>query len=190
MPKFSLSKAQNVSCVKQFVLRIPYFLIQRRFFIVIDRYRLLLLGNDCTSSFYGKGKAKAWKTLKSHSKFAETFSSLGANFPPCDKLVIALNEFACLLYGDTKSKNADECRYTLFKGGKCSDDVLPPTCDGLLKHIVRANYQTAVWSRCLTAHMNVPVTNWKWMEACRRGNRDRVDDASPSPRIVAGIYRL
>lgn len=116
----------------------------------------MLLGSDCTSSFYGKGKAKAWKTLKSHPHFVEAFFSLGDNFPPCDKLVSALNKFTCLLYGDTKSKLVDECRYTLFKGGKCSDDILPPTCDSLLKHIERANYQTAVWSRCLTAQMAVP----------------------------------
>ena len=54
--------------------------------------------------------------------------------------------------------------YTLFKGGKCSDDVRTPTCDSLLKRIEQANYQTAVWSLCLTAHTNVPSpigNGWK-----------------------------
>ena len=163
-PNFHYPKLKTLVVLNSLFCKYHIFLFSAGFFIVIDRYRLLLLGSDCTSSFYRKGKAKAWKTLKSHSKFAETFSSLGANFPPCDKLVIALNEFTCLWYGDTKSKNADECQYTLFKARKCSDDVLPPTCDGLLKHIERANYQTAVWSRCLTAHMNVPSpigNGWK-----------------------------
>ena len=115
-----------------------------------------LLGSDCTSSFYGKGKTTAWKTLISHPQFIETFSLLGSSFPPSDELVSALNTFTCLLYGDSSSTNVDECRYALFKAGKCSDDVLPPTRDSLLKHVERANYQSGVWYRCLTAQMVIP----------------------------------
>lgn len=115
-----------------------------------------LLGSDCTSSFYGKGKATAWKTLISNPQFIENFSVLGSSFPPSDDLVSALNKFTCLLYGDSRSTNVDECRYALFKAGKCSDEVLPPTRDSLLKHVERANYQTGVWSRCLTAQMVIP----------------------------------
>jgi hypothetical protein len=115
-----------------------------------------LLGSDCTSSLYGKGKTTAWKTLISHPQFIETFSLLGSSFPPSDELVSALNTFTCLLYGDSSSTNVDECRYALFKAGKCSDEVLPPTRDSLLKHVERANYQSGVWYRCLTAQMVIP----------------------------------
>ncbi|XP_028410493.1 uncharacterized protein LOC114533190 [Dendronephthya gigantea] len=113
-------------------------------------------GSDCTSSFYGKGKVKAWKTLIDNPRFFETFSTLGSNFPPTEALVSELNEFTCLLYGDKVSTSVNDCRYTLFKAGKCSDEVLPPTCDSLLKHIERVNYQTGVWSRCLTAQLVIP----------------------------------
>ncbi len=36
------------------------------------------------------------------------------------------------------------------------DDMLPPTCDSLLQHIHRANYQAALWRQCLDAEMNIP----------------------------------
>ena len=49
-----------------------------------------------------------------------------------------------------------DCRYSLFKSGKCSDDVLPPTCDGLVQHINRANFQTASWCQCLNAEVAIP----------------------------------
>jgi hypothetical protein len=117
---------------------------------------LFILGSDCTSSFYGKGKSTAWKTLINHPQFIKTFSLLGSSFPPSQDLVSELNKFTCLLYGEATSTNVDECRYALFKAGKCSDEVLPPTRDTLLKHIERANYQTGVWSRCLTAQMVIP----------------------------------
>ena len=35
-------------------------------------------------------------------------------------------------------------------------DVLPPNSDCLLKHIERANYQTAVWYQPLSPQMNIP----------------------------------
>ena len=61
-----------------------------------------------------------------------------------------------VLYGDKRSSSVNECRYALFKAGKCSDEVLPPTGDSLLKHVERANYQAGTWSRCLTAKMTIP----------------------------------
>ena len=63
---------------------------------------------------------------------------------------MSLNVFVCLLYSDKSSKTVDECRYSLFKAGKCSDEALPPNCDSLQKHIERANLQAAAWSRCLS----------------------------------------
>ena len=117
----------------------------------------IFLGSDTTSSFYGKGKVKAWRTLCENPQFANTFSMLGNSFPPSQILVNQLNKFVCLLYGDKKSATSNECRYALFKAGKYSDDVLPPNCDCLYKHIERVNYQTAVWNGSLSAQMNLPT---------------------------------
>ena len=85
----------------------------------------------------------------SFPQFIESFSSLGCTFPPPDTLISQLSRFVCLLYGDEVSSNVNACRYNLFKLGKCSDDLLPPTYDSLVKHIERANFQSAIWSNCL-----------------------------------------
>ncbi|XP_020896117.1 uncharacterized protein LOC110235041 [Exaiptasia diaphana] len=68
----------------------------------------------------------------------------------------SLNKFVCLLYGDTISQNVDECRYNLFKAGKCSDEALPPNTECLKNHIARTNYQAASWNGCLTSILLLP----------------------------------
>ena len=83
----------------------------------------------------GKGKVKAWRTPISHPFFIETFSLIGCNFPRANVLVNGLNKFTCLLYCNYTSKNVVEYQYTLFKGVKCSGEVMPPTCDSLLRQI-------------------------------------------------------
>ena len=106
--------------------------------------------------FTEKEKKTSWKTLTNFSGFVEYFSKLGRDFPPSEDLVNELNKFTCLLYGDKASTTADECRYALFKSGKCSDDVLPPTCDSLIQHIYRANFQAASWYQCLSPEVDLP----------------------------------
>ncbi len=95
----------------------------------------------------------------------ETFSMLGKVFPPSDLLVSQLHRFVCLMYGDKIAVNTAERRYNLFKSGKYSDDVLPPNSDCLLKHIERANYQTAVWNQSLLSQMNVPTQRCSCLKA-------------------------
>jgi hypothetical protein len=70
-------------------------------------------GCDTTSAFHGKGKLKPWQVLMQHPKFAPVFARLG-NLPIDDDIEESLNEFVCLLYGDTISKNVDECRYNII----------------------------------------------------------------------------
>ena len=71
-------------------------------------------------------------------------------------MIAKLNKFLCLMYGDKTSEDVNKCRFALFKQGKCSDDQLPPTCDSLLQHICRANYQAAIWLQSLEAEMTIP----------------------------------
>lgn len=119
-------------------------------------FNIFSIGCDSTSSFYGKGKKTAWDTLLRNREYFNSFRSLGNAFPPSEELVLQLNRFVCLLYGDKNSENVNKCRFSLFKSGKCSDDQLPPTCDSLLQHIRRANYQAAIWLNCLQPHMTIP----------------------------------
>ena len=92
-------------------------------------FNIFPIGCDSTSSFYGKGKKTAWDTLLCNREYFNSFRSLENAFPPSEELVLQLNRFVCLLYGDKNSKNVNKCRFSLFKSGKCSDDQLPPTCD-------------------------------------------------------------
>ena len=126
--------------------------------------RSMIVGCDSTSAFHGKGKAKPWRILQENPNLAKSFSDLGKSSTPPEDLVISLNVFVCLLYGKKSSQTVNECRYVLFKAGKCSDGSLPPTCDSLLKHIERANLQAATLKRCLSPQLQLasPVGNgWK-----------------------------
>ncbi|CAB4000504.1 Hypothetical predicted protein [Paramuricea clavata] len=66
-------------------------------------------GCDSTSVFCGKGKAKPWKIFQDNTDFVQSFCDLGKSSTLSQDLVMSLNVFVCLLYGD------NECRYSLFK---------------------------------------------------------------------------
>ena len=116
-----------------------------------------MIGCDSTSACYGKGKERPWKILQRHQGFTETFSLLGNVERVTKEFINSLNKFVCLLYNDKVSTDDDECRYNLFKTGKCSDETLPPNFESLLKHIGRANFQATVWNQCLSSNLNVPL---------------------------------
>lgn len=127
----------------------------------------MYIGCDSTSAFRGKGKEKPWQTLKGNLEFVKTFSELGRSATMSDDMVISLNKFVCLMYGDKAAASVDECRYNLFKSGKCSDDTLPPNGDSLLQHIQRANLQATAWNRCLSPQQQLPPAvgnGWKMEE--------------------------
>ncbi len=97
-------------------------------------------------------------------RFVEIFSQLGGSAEVSEELLVSLGTFVCLLYGDQTSTCVDECRYQLFKSGKCSDDALPPDSDSLRQHIERANFQALAWNRCLLARLQLPPAagnGWK-----------------------------
>eukprot|EP00794_Sanderia_malayensis_P021066 gene21066-23121_t len=67
--------------------------------------------------------------------------------------------FTCLLYPPKgASTKVNDLRYTLFcsKKGEIESHQLPPCRDCLEKHGQRANFQAAVWKRCLEQDPNVP----------------------------------
>ena len=93
--------------------------------------------------------------MQEHPTFVDTFSDLGQSSTIPENLVSSLNAFVCFLYGDKGARNVDDCRYNLFKSGKCSDDLLPPNCDSLLKHIERVNQQALAWNKCLSCQLQL-----------------------------------
>jgi hypothetical protein len=60
--------------------------------------KLLHLGCDYTSSFFGKGKAKALKLARSNEDFPQAYSELGSTEEADDKAVNTLDKFTCSLW--------------------------------------------------------------------------------------------
>ena len=69
-----------------------------------------------------------------------------------------LEEFTCKLYGSKKTSDINELRYLLFCAKKCEAESyqLPPCQHCLLKHVLRANYQTCIWKSCLSLCPVIP----------------------------------
>ena len=117
-----------------------------------------LTGWDSVSSFCGKGKKKAFATLKKSSNHAEFLSSLGKDFSVTDEQVKMIEKFVCCLYGSPNSTDINDLRYAIFVGKKTTTESqnLPPCFNSLKLHIQRANYQAAIWVRSLEQNPNIP----------------------------------
>ena len=70
-----------------------------------------------------------------------------------------LEAFKCRLYAPkSSSTKVNDLRYDMFcaKRGEIQSYQLPPCRDCLVKHAQRANYQAAIWRRCLEQDPTVP----------------------------------
>ena len=74
------------------------------------------------------------------------------------------------IYGHKQQHNVNELRYYLF--GLLTTDLscLPPCQDATYKHIMRSNYQAAIWRRSLLD----PA--WTWLEGENKQNFHRRDE--------------
>ena len=114
---------------------------------------------DTVSVFAGKGKAQALKILKKNTRSREALIELGKEWDLPPKLTEKLEELTCLLYfSNTVTTKVNELRYQLFcsRRGEIESHQLPPCRDCLVKHAKRANYQVAIWKRCLEKDPQVP----------------------------------
>ncbi|XP_070534449.1 uncharacterized protein [Ptychodera flava] len=113
-------------------------------------------GCDSVSAFKGKGKKKMIKMLLGSDTYTGTFHDLGMSWTLPDTLITQIQSFVCDLYGQSGCSNVNEARYNCFRLGLQSDGALPPNKDSLKLHTQRANYQTAIYRRCLQAKMDAP----------------------------------
>ncbi len=62
------------------------------------------------------------------------------------------------VYDQLTTRVVNECRYQLFcaRKGEVVSAQLPPCRDCLVQHSKRANYQAAIWKRCLHGDPKVP----------------------------------
>ena len=83
-----------------------------------------------------------------------------------DELFAKMERFICALYGPPEHSSVNDLRYDMFclKAAQCSQ--LPPTKDALQKHVLRANYQAAIWHRALCAMPEIPdpMDGHGWIE--------------------------
>ena len=98
----------------------------------------------------------ALKLLQKNENFCETFQKVVADWTLTPELYAALQEITCQMYS-SRITNINEMRYALFCAKKGIESwQLPPCSDFLRKHCLRANYQGAIWRRCLENNPEVP----------------------------------
>ena len=104
-----------------------------------------------------RGKVSAFNKVLHNKEFQTLFHNLGQSWKPNENVVIDIEKFTCLLYGQ-KTNSVNECRYKIFcaRRGDIESNHLPPCLDCLRKHVLRANYQAKVWLQSLHAAYEVP----------------------------------
>ncbi|KAK3747382.1 hypothetical protein QZH41_002637 [Actinostola sp. cb2023] len=98
--------------------------------------------------------------LKSDEGARRMFRELGQSWAVPEDLFILLEKFTCSMYMSVGNTTGcvNDARYELFcaKNGEVESHQLPPCQDSLQKHILRANYQAAIWKRSLEANPDIP----------------------------------
>uniref|UniRef100_UPI00358F3D52 uncharacterized protein n=1 Tax=Myxine glutinosa TaxID=7769 RepID=UPI00358F3D52 len=118
-------------------------------------------GCDSVSSFYGKGKKKAFNLLLKERELCNALKDLGEHF---DIQLDLLEVFVCKLYGQHSVTTINEARYNMFRLARKSEITMPPNQDALREHIKRANYQAGIYKRSLQPNAEIPVPDghgWK-----------------------------
>ena len=116
-------------------------------------------GNDYVSSFFGKGKLKCWKVLKSDPQYMNAFISLCSTWGLDEKTFKTLEKYVCELYGKKRDGSVSEARCKVFKESYEKRNIIPdmsllPLCQETLKlHCSRACFVSRLWR--LTNHNQV-----------------------------------
>lgn len=120
-------------------------------------------GEDCTSAFKGKGKVGPLKKLETNPRFHKAFRQLGDVWNVTPQLLKELEQFTCLMYGQSRQSSVDVVRAILLRKMVGEDETLtvkskvdltrlPPCLSALKPHIQRVNHRTALYKR---AHQSI-----------------------------------
>ena len=115
-------------------------------------------GEDCTSSFKGKGKVGPLKKLEKNPRFHKVFRELGDTWNVTPQVQQSLEQFTCLMYGQSRHTSVDVVRAVLLRMMVGEDEKLsvkskvdlarlPPCRSALKPHIQRVNHRTALYKR-------------------------------------------
>ena len=125
-------------------------------------------GCDTVSAFASRGKLNALKLMQRDITYQETFSQVGQSWDVQPQLFEKVQQFTCRMYvAASSTTEVNDLRYQLFcaKRGEIESNLLPPCRDCLFMHLLRANYQAAIWKCCLHAHPTVPdPTKCRWID--------------------------
>ena len=130
-----------------------------------------LTGCDTVSAFSGKGKWKAVQLLLKNESYVTATAQLGETWTLSDVTFNTIEALVCHLYGK-KSHNVDLLRYELYcaKGGKVEPEGLAPCRSSLRLHVLRANYQAAVWRRAVFPLPDIPSPHGHGWQVCSTTN--------------------
>ena len=107
-------------------------------------------GEDCTSAYKGKGKMGPMKKLEKNPKYHSAFRKLGDDWNVSPQLLKELEQFTCLIYGQSRESSVDVvCHKLLIRSSFLSPNVdlarLPPCNSALRPHIQRVNHRVCLY---------------------------------------------
>ena len=142
-------------------------------------------GCDSVSAFRGKGKIKAVQIMFESEEFCETLNKLGRTWDITEEMLSVLENFVCCLYGQKNFSSVNEARYIIFRL-KCSNDAeLPPNRDCLKQHVLRANFQCAIYRRSLQNIISSPSpTGHGWQLEAENELLIKWMEEAPAPELV------
>ncbi|KAL9976836.1 hypothetical protein ACROYT_G014171 [Oculina patagonica] len=144
-------------------------------------------GCDAMSSFAGKGKRKAFETVRDSQVMSDNVQVIGESLTISGQSITRLQEVVCMLYNDNRCKLVNDLGYKMFcKGKNVQSHQHPPTSAALRYHLKRANYQVFLWKKALQPRIEQePVSHgWKLKEGCLE---IVWTDLAPSPQAVMEI---
>ena len=124
-------------------------------------------GCDTVSAFASRGKLSGLNLMKRDITYQETFSQVVQSWDVQPQQFEKLHQFTCRVYvAASSTTEVNDLRYQLFcaKRGEIESSSVPPCRDCLFMHLLRANYQAAIWKCCLHVRPTVPdPTKCGWM---------------------------
>ena len=149
-------------------------------------------GCDTMTAFAGKGKTSSLRLMINNLEVQDTFIQLGQTCDISVELIDKLESVTCLLNAPSATL-VNKLRYDLFcaKKWEIESRQLRPCKDSLVKHAQRANYQAAIWKRCLRQNPETPSPvgrGWK-METEQGVEHLSIDwmNGQPAPQAVLDL---
>ena len=98
----------------------------------------------------------AMKLLVDNDEYCQAMQTLGENFEPDAETLTQTEKAICHMYHSAQCSNTNDVRSQKWNRQTTDITKLPPCHDSAILHIKRANYQTAIWKRCMDNEIESP----------------------------------